>query len=96
VSFDLIVEQTFFCALDPALRQRYFQKMGQLLKPGGKLMGVLFDDVLNNDRPPFGGSKKEYLSYIDSSFEIKTLETCYNSIQPRAGKELFMNLIKRG
>lgn len=42
-SFDLIIEQTIFCAIDPAERERYMQKMASLLKPGGKYVGVLFD-----------------------------------------------------
>ena len=37
--FDLILEQTFFCALDPKLRIRYAEKMHSLLKPGGALAG---------------------------------------------------------
>jgi methyl halide transferase len=44
--FDLIVEQTFFCAIDPSLRKNYFKKVHQLLKPGGKLVGLLFNDPL--------------------------------------------------
>ena len=92
-AFDLVIEQTFFCALEPSLRRSYFEKMQSLLKIGGKLVGVLFDDVLNQDKPPFGGSKQEYLSYIGPVFKIRTFETCYNSIKPRAGRELFINLI---
>jgi SAM-dependent methyltransferase len=42
-TYDLIVEQTFFCALDPSLRDNYVQKMHHLLRPGGKLIGLLFD-----------------------------------------------------
>lgn len=94
-AYDLIVEQTFFCALDPKLRSDYFRKMADLLKPGGKLVGLLFDDVLNDDKPPFGGSRDEYLKYIDPRFEIRKLERCYNSIAPRAGRELFMILTRR-
>ncbi|MES2679732.1 MAG: methyltransferase domain-containing protein [Bacteroidota bacterium] len=94
LSFDLIVEQTFFCALNPVLRAAYFEKVAELLKPGGKLVGVLFDDTLNSDQPPFGGNKQEYLSYIKSPLQIKTLEACYNSIKPRQGRELFINLVK--
>ena len=30
--FDLIIEQTFFCALNPDLRKQYVEKMYQLLK----------------------------------------------------------------
>lgn len=90
--FDLIVEQTFFCALDPKLRKNYFEKMEELLNPGGKLVGLLFDDLLNTDHPPYGGSKEEYLSYIGPGFKINTFEHCHNSIMPRAGRELFINL----
>ena len=39
--YDLIIEQTFFCAIDPSLRERYAEKMSELLAPGGKLVGVL-------------------------------------------------------
>jgi SAM-dependent methyltransferase len=94
-SYDLIVEQTFFCALDPALRKSYFQKMSELLTPGGKLMGLLFNDKLNNDRPPFGGNREEYMDYLPADFEILKFETSYNSIAPRAGREIFMLLRKK-
>lgn len=92
--FDLIIEQTFFCALKPSLRADYFNKMHDLLKPGGKLVGVLFNDVLNNDKPPFGGNQLQYYSYFKNLFKIKTFEKCYQSILPRAGRELFINLQK--
>ena len=93
-SFDLILEQTFFCALDPALRQAYAKKTYDLLVPGGKLVGLLFDDVLNTDKPPFGGTKEEYISYFCPYFRFNKFESCYNSIKPRSGRELFINLEK--
>jgi methyl halide transferase len=88
--YDLILEQTFFCALDPALRPAYAKKMSELLNPKGKLAGVLFDFALSETGPPFGGSRQEYLSYFKPYFKIKTLEKCYNSIKPRMGNELFI------
>jgi SAM-dependent methyltransferase len=42
-AYDLILEQTFFCALDPSMRGAYARHMQSLLKPGGKLAGVMFD-----------------------------------------------------
>jgi len=92
IKFDLIVEQTFFCALNPSLRKKYFEKMCELLNPNGKLVGLLFNDKLNSDQPPFGGNKEEYLTYIPKKFKIKTFEACYNSVKPRADRELFINL----
>ena len=94
IRFDLIIEQTFFCALDPSLRKKYFEKMYSLLNPQGKLVGLLFDDALNTDKPPFGGSKEEYLGYFTSLFKINSFDSCYNSIKPREGRELFINLVK--
>lgn len=87
--FDLILEQTFFCALDPSLRLAYAQKMHELLSPGGKLAGVLFDkDFVGG--PPFGGHANEYRLLFEPLFRIKTMAPCYNSIAPRAGAEVFV------
>ncbi len=94
-AFDLIIEQTFFCALDPLLREKYVEKMYQLLLPKGKLVGLLFDDKINAEKPPFGGTKEEYLGYFEPFFTIKTFDRCYNSIKPREGRELFMILMKK-
>lgn len=92
--YDLIIEQTFFCAIDPSLRKKYVVHMYQLLKPQGKLVGLLFDDELNNDGPPFGGSEKEYQLLFKPTFNIRVMEQCYNSIKPREGRELFVILQK--
>jgi len=93
--FDLIIEQTFFCALDPKLRPKYAKKMSQLLTPNGSLTGVLFQFPLTVKGPPFGGDAAEYRSYFEPYFTIDILEPCYNSIGSRAGKELFFSLFKQ-
>jgi methyl halide transferase len=97
--YDLIIEQTFFCSFEPTKenREMYGRQMAALLKPNGKLAGVWFDIPLiegNMDKRPFGGSKNEYLQYLSTYFQIKTFETCYNSIEPRAGQELFGIFVK--
>jgi SAM-dependent methyltransferase len=93
-AFDLIVEQTFFCAIHPNLREDYVVKMNQLLKPTGKLVGVMFNVPLFKDRPPFGGKKAIYLDYFKPYFKIATFKSCYNSHPSRQGRELFINLVK--
>jgi len=92
--YDLILEQTFFCALTPNLRRDYAAHMSELLKPKGRLVGLLFDAPLNKDVPPFGGSKQEYLEYFRPYFALDIFDLAYNSIPQRAGRELFINLIK--
>lgn len=94
LSFDLILEQTFFCAITPELRHNYVTHTHRLLKPNGKLVGVLFDAILNTDKPPFGGNYEEYLSLFKPFYSLAIFKKCYNSIPSRAGRELFINLEK--
>jgi methyl halide transferase len=93
--FDLIIEQTFFCALDPSLRKKYAVHMQHLLKPRGKLAGVLFNRLFANEGPPFGGSTEEYNELFSPFFHINKLETCYNSIKPRQDAECFFIVQKK-
>ena len=92
--FDLIIEQTFYCAINPQLRDSYVRKMHQLLKPNGQLFGVFFTFPLTESGPPFGGSLAEYKTRFNDCFRILKLEPCYNSIVPRQGKEAFVRLLK--
>jgi hypothetical protein len=89
------LEQTFFCALLPEIRKKYVSKMHQLLKPEGKLVGLLFNIPLNDNKPPFGGNESEYRSLFEEKFKIEKMETAYNSIPPRAGSELFFMVTKK-
>ena len=89
LEFDLIIEQTFFCALDPDLRPKYAVKMNELLNPNGKLAGLFFNFKKTKFGPPFGGDLREYKSLFQPYFEILKLEECYNSIPERSGNELF-------
>lgn len=95
-AFDLLIEQTFFCALDPALRPAYAQQCAHLLRPGGKLVGLLFDTPFSGaTEPPFGGSRAEYAPYFQPYFEFIHFDTAYNSLPARAGRELFICLRRK-
>ncbi|HVU95811.1 MAG TPA: methyltransferase domain-containing protein [Puia sp.] len=92
--YGLIIEQTFFCALDPNQRSAYVEKAHTLLRPGGKLAGLLFDRDFPGG-PPYGGHKAEYQQLLEKKFTLKTLAPCYNSLKPRAGTELFFIACRR-
>jgi len=94
-TFDLVIEQTFFCAINPELRAKYAEKMHSVLKENGNLVGLLFDAKLNEDHPPFGGNKKEYVGYFEPYFTLNIFTECYNSYPNRQGMELFISLIKK-
>ena len=63
-SYDLIVEQTFFCAINPELREKYVLKC-KLLNPKGQLLGVLFNRKFEGG-PPFGGNVEHYEKLFNS------------------------------
>ena len=92
--FDIIIEQTFFCAIDPSLRPKYAQKCFELLDTEGSINGVLFNQNFEFQGPPFGGTEAEYRPYFELYFDILTMEKCKNSIIPRANLELWIKLKK--
>jgi methyl halide transferase len=94
--YDLVLEQTFFCALPPALRADYAVKMAELIGHRGKLFGLLFNRDFDAAGPPFGGEQMEYTSLFSPFFNMVVFEDCYNSHPKRAGNEFFMILTKKG
>ncbi|MEX1003176.1 MAG: methyltransferase domain-containing protein [Crocinitomicaceae bacterium] len=89
--FDLIIEQTFFCALHPDQRDAYCKQMHKIMHPKGKLVGLLFDFPLE-DGPPFGGSKEEYEKRFSTYFNEVYIAPCYHSIPPRQGREFWISI----
>ena len=87
--YDLVLEQTFFCAIDPGLRRAYVRRVGALLRPGGRLLGVLFDREFAGG-PPFGGSEPEYRRLFEEVFTQVSLTKFAGSIPPRRGTELLI------
>jgi SAM-dependent methyltransferase len=94
MKFDIILEQTFFCAIDPSLRKKYVEKMHATLNEKGILMGVLFNRSFEGG-PPFGGNTEEYNALFSTHFEIKKMEPCLCSIAPRLGHEVMIEFIKK-
>ncbi|MCE1165463.1 MAG: TPMT family class I SAM-dependent methyltransferase [Bacteroidetes bacterium] len=93
--YDLIIEQTFFCSIERERRREYAKKMHDLLNAGGKLIGLLFNHEFDGTEPPFGGTKEEYETLFFPYFNLDIIETAYNSIKPRRGRELFLKFTVR-
>jgi SAM-dependent methyltransferase len=87
--YDLLLEQTLFCAISPELREKYIAQAATLLKPEGKLAGVLFNCHFDGG-PPFGGTIEEYRPMFNRHFNILKMEPCYNSIEARSNREAFI------
>lgn len=93
--YDLILEQTFFCALDPSLREKYVEKCYQLLDNNGKIAGVFFNKKFAPHEPPFITTDEEYRKLFQSKFIFLQFKNCLNSIAPRMGYELFFEFRKK-
>ena len=93
--FDLVLEQTFFCALNPLLRQDYIEQMSKIIKPKGSLICLLFSKEFYREGPPFGGVINNYKAMFSKKFDIKVITPCTNSIESRMGSELFINMRPR-
>lgn len=92
-SYNVIIEQTFFCAIDPELRPNYVHKCYELLKNNGRLLGVLFNREFDGG-PPFGGNEEEYKSIFEKVFSTVHIMDSIHSIKPRLGNEVIINCVK--
>lgn len=93
--YDLILEQTFFCALEPSLREDYVKKCHSLLNEKGKLAGVFFNKQFTPVEPPFIATNAEYHRLFEPFFTFLKFEPCTNSIGPRLGYELSFEFEKK-
>ncbi|MCX6290610.1 MAG: methyltransferase domain-containing protein [Bacteroidetes bacterium] len=93
--YDLILEQTFFCAINPSLRERYAAKCFHLLNGGGKIAGLLFNIEFERDGPPFGGKREDYQILFEPMFHLEQFDKCETSIPKRQGNELFVEMKKK-
>ena len=93
--YDLILEQTFFCALQPSFRGDYVKHCYELLKDSGKIVGVFFNKNFSSVEPSFIASDDEYKKLFQPLFKFLKFEPCNNSIAPRMGNELFFEFEKK-
>ena len=93
--FDVIIEQTFFCAIDPLLRPNYIEKTNEILKENGEIIGLLFNREFDTKGPPFGGTEKEYKELFNSKFNFKKFENSLLSSLPRKDDEFWIEFIKK-
>ena len=91
----LIVEQTFYCAIQPEQRQAYAATMQRILLPEGELQGLWFERTFPFPGPPFGGNRHLYQSELEPFLTLMEAEICPHSASPRAGTELWMKWIPK-
>lgn len=92
--FDLVVEHTCLCALDPALEGAWAASMAGALEPGGWLVGIFFHADLP-DGPPFGIPQERLAALVEPAFEILLSEPAEGSIARRQRVEEWSWVLRR-
>ncbi len=90
--FDVVLEYTCFCAIDPNKRQDYLKIVHHILKFNGELVALLFpiDKHLSDGGPPFAVRLKPTIKLISKYLTLIKKEIPSLSVKPRAGREVFV------
>jgi len=86
-TFDTVVEYVCYCAIEPARREEYSAALRASLKPGGRLVALLFPVEHKPEGPPFGISEGEIESVLGVDLELLHLSTPVESVQGREDRE---------
>jgi SAM-dependent methyltransferase len=92
--FDVVIEHTFFCAIDPALREDYVRAVGDVLKPGGRLFGIFWLHGQPGG-PPFDASKLELERLFSEKFTWLGFEPNPWPVASRKPQEWLLGLSRK-
>ena len=93
-SFDAVYEYTTYCAISPARRKEFAQKISSLIKPGGKLLALIFPVDEREGGPPYRIDLLEYYRNFSEYLQLEFSSKSINSIKPRKDKEVLQIYIK--
>jgi SAM-dependent methyltransferase len=87
-AFDLVFEQTCFCAVHPSRRDEYVRAVHRVLRPGGLLLGLFFV-IRPEEGPPFGTTPAEVRVRFAGTglFALERARTPAESVPARQGRE---------
>jgi len=88
-TYDYVIEQTCFCAIDPNRRTEYERLVKLLLKSGGELIGLWFplDKTMEDGGSPWGTTVDEVKSIFNNGWIIEDEGFLDLSIKTRKGRE---------
>lgn len=94
-AFDVIVEYTCYCAIDPKRRPEYATALRDALRPGGMLVALAFPVDGREGGPPFAVDEGEITGVLGAGLELLHIETPKSSVEPRLGRERLALFRKR-
>ncbi len=93
-SFDAVFEYVTYCAINPERRNEYIKKICSLIRPGGKLIALLFPIDDRKGGPPFSVDSKIFYNEVSKYLKLEFFSKNINSIKPRRGKEVLQIFVK--
>jgi len=84
--FDLVYERTLLCAMHPRRWARYAKRVAELLRPGGKLIGIFFYGT-EPEPPPYPINKAQAAEIFGKSFRLLRDLKVSDSVSMFAGME---------
>ena len=96
--FDIVLEYTCYCAIDPKRRNDYMEMVKHILKPNGRFVGLLFpiDKDLSEGGPPYGVNIKTTIRKLSEYLSFEKSDYPELSVKSRLGRELFVIFKKYG
>jgi len=88
--YEIVLEYTCICAIDPARRWEYLHMLHRLLAPGGYFIGLIFPIDGRPGGPPYAIERDSFLSELTTLFDVRFLDIPKTSIKPRRGKEILV------
>ncbi|XP_035548379.1 probable thiol methyltransferase 2 isoform X2 [Juglans regia] len=86
--FDLIIDYTFFCAIEPDMRLAWAKRIHDILKPGGELITLMFPISDQVGGPPYKVSVSDYEEVLHPmGFKAISIVDNELAIRPRQGRE---------
>jgi SAM-dependent methyltransferase len=93
--FDYVYDYVTYCSIIPERRKEYAGKISGFLKPGGKLIALLFPIEDRKGGPPYAVDVQEFYDLFSKHLQLKFSSREINTIKPRRGRELLQIYLKK-
>ena len=92
--FEVIYERTFLCAMPPDLWPAYINRMAQLLRPDGKLVGIFLYGE-QHDPPPYPLTPEKAHELFEGKFSLMKTSPVSDSLPMFADNERWQEWVLR-